>query len=55
MKVIYATAKSFNRPGNEIKMGGQGLRSVTADQNKILIITVQAQNINNLITSCFAA
>ena len=26
----------------EIKMGGQGLCSVTADQNKILIITSQA-------------
>ena len=26
----------------EIKMGGQGLCSVTADGNKILIITIQA-------------
>ena len=26
----------------EVKMGGQGLRNATADQNKILIITSQA-------------
>ena len=31
-------------------MGGQGLRSVTADQNKILIITSQAAKHNKLIT-----
>ena len=35
---------------SEIKMGSQGLCSVTADQNKILIITSQAAKHNKLMT-----
>ena len=35
--------------GTEIKMGSQGWCSVSADENKILIITFQAQNINNAL------
>ena len=34
--------KGLDKKRSEIKMGGQGLCSVTADQNKILIITSQA-------------
>ena len=30
-------------------MGSQGWRSVSADENKILIITIQTININSLI------
>ena len=36
-------------------MGGQGLYSVTADQNKILIITSQAAKHYVINLLCFAA
>ena len=47
---VNTEAARAKKPGlkiNEIIMGGHSLCSVTADQNNILIITIQTQNINN--------
>ena len=44
------SGQELKKAWSEIKMGGQSLCSVTADQNKILIITSQAAKHNKLST-----